>query len=697
MVPLKSMLGNRYIRPVASVLAMALLMAAIPADASVDPDRIDDTQTAWYYLSNVTDTQITDQINNFNARPIDIEIYSEAPLRFTAAFVKNEGVYASGFWWYFGQTAADVVTHLTNNNARLIDIERYLDSGNERFAVVMVPNAGVQQKAWWYYIGVTPTDITNYINANNARLIDLESYDTASGRRYAVIMIANTGEDAAGWAWFANANLATIQNYMSANSMRVLEFEVRDPSTPTFDAVLIADNYHPPATWWWYYGLTFSEVGHKANQAGSRIVDVDHYMDGGQDRYNIVLLNDSSALTVQIGSILNWGFDGDTGCYLREIGGSTYASLQPDFRFEPASTMKTTYHLQAIRDVMAGNITLLTPINYSINYSGSCPIGGAPFDTQPLQEVLRRMMVNSDNAAANAIAGLYGLPAITATAQNIAGMTSTVAQHELGCGLDAIANPNMMTLRDAGVLFERIETLQILSAPMRDTFYSLMQNQDTPSPWWFTPDLEDTVHEVATTLGIANTADSYWANVREAWKPGGYTLVYNSTNHEHVAIAGIVSLPTCATFPRLLYRNFVFGVFINNGSNNSDTFDRVETAAKELFRGVISETMQTCPTAVPEELPSVARTMLQPNFPNPFNPNTQLAFDLDRPARVTLTVYDATGREVVVLADEHFNAGHYVRTWDGRDKTGRAAASGVYLVQLRAGDRVESQKMALLK
>ncbi len=698
MVPLRSMPGNRYLRHSLCAIVALFLLAPTLAQATVDPERIEDTQTAWYYLSNVTEAQITDQINNFNARLTDIEIYSESPLRFTCAFVKNQGIYASGFWWYFGLTLADIGTFLTNNDARLIDIERYIDGGNERFAVVMVPNTGAQQKAWWYYVGTTTTDISTYLSNNNARLIDLESYSTVSGTRYAAIMIANTGEDAAGWAWYYNTDLTTIQNYMDANNMRILEFEVRDPATPTFDAILIDEGYHTPATWWWYYGLTFDQVGQKASQAGSRIVDIDHYLNGGgQDRYNIVLLNNSSNLTVQIGSILEWGSDGDTGCYLREINGPTYASLQPDFQFEPASTMKTTYHLKAIREVMAGNITLLTPINYSVNYSGSCPIGGAPFDSQPLQEVLRRMMVNSDNAAAKAIADLYGLPAINATAQNIAGMTSTLAQHTLGCGSDAIANPNMMTLRDAGELFERIETLQILSTPMRDTYYSLMQNQDTPSPWWFTTDLKDLVNEVATSLGIGNTADSYWANVREAWKPGGYTLIFNSTNHEYIAIAGIVSLPTCATFPRLVYRDFVFGVFVNNGSNNTDTFNRVETAAKELFRGVMSETMRTCPTAVAEEIPSASRPMLQPNFPNPFNPRTRLAFDIEQAGPVSLMIYDASGRKVAVLADAIFEAGHYVRSWDGRDDSGKAMPSGVYLAHLKAGDRVETQKMALLK
>jgi hypothetical protein len=111
----------------------------------------------------------------------------------------------------------------------------------------------------------------------------------------------------------------------------------------------------------------------------------------------------------------------------------------------------------------------------------------------------------------------------------------------------------------------------------------------------------------------------------------------------------------------------------------------------------MSETMRTCPTAVAEEIPSALRPMLQPNFPNPFNPRTRLAFDIEQAGPVSLMIYDASGRKVAVLADGTFEAGHYVRNWDGRDASGKAMPSGVYLARLKAGNRVETQKMALLK
>jgi Beta-lactamase enzyme family/Polyglycine hydrolase-like, structural repeat len=698
MDPLNTMSRSPFYLFAACALAVFLFLFPAAAMADIDPERIEDAQTGWWYLSNVTEAQINQVINDEGARLIDIEIYTVSPLRFTAAFVRNSGTYASGWWWYFGQSIVSITAHLDENNARLIDIERYVDgTGVERFAAIMVPNSGADAKAWWWYVGVTAADVTTYINRNEARLVDIESYmDPLGTQRYAVVMLKNTGEDAAGWAWFYNTDLATIQNYMSENNMRILEFEVRNPSTPTFDAILISNSYHPPQTWWWYYNVPFDQLDDLANQAGSRIVDIDYYQISGQNRYNVVMLNNSSSLTVEMGGLLDWGSDGDTGVYLRELGGSTLASLQPDFQFKAASTMKAVYNLHTMRQVQAGNISLGQPINYSINYSGSCPIGGAPTTTQTLRETLRRMMVNSDNAATKAISDMYGFPALTNTAVNVAGMNSTSINHVLGCGADALANPNTLTLRDAGELYDRIQTLQVLNEPMRDTYYSVMQNQDTPGPWWFTTDLEDTIDEVATSLGILPTADSYWAATRTAWKPGGYTLIFSGTNHEYISVAGIVSLPTCASFP-VVYRDFVFGVFVHDASNNADAFNRVRTTAKELFRDVIASAMRTCPSAVEDDLPLVADVMLQQNFPNPFNPSTRLIFQLDQPQRVNLSVYDSAGRRVAVVADELFEPGRHEETWHGRDEEGRLVPAGIYFARLRAGERIESMKMALIK
>jgi hypothetical protein len=83
--------------------------------------------------------------------------------------------------------------------------------------------------------------------------------------------------------------------------------------------------------------------------------------------------------------------------------------------------------------------------------------------------------------------------------------------------------------------------------------------------------------------------------------------------------------------------------------------------------------------------------------PNPFNPVTKIAFDIPRPARVKLVVYDIAGRRVATLVDEEKIPGAYSVPWNGTDQHGAAVASGVYFYRLEAGDFVATRKMMLLK
>ncbi|NBC17322.1 MAG: tandem-95 repeat protein [Bacteroidetes bacterium] len=84
--------------------------------------------------------------------------------------------------------------------------------------------------------------------------------------------------------------------------------------------------------------------------------------------------------------------------------------------------------------------------------------------------------------------------------------------------------------------------------------------------------------------------------------------------------------------------------------------------------------------------------MLQPNYPNPFNPATVLPFDLPRAETVTLVVVDLLGRTVAVLVDGPMPAGRHQARFEADD-----LASGVYVAQFRAGTFVQTKRLVLLK
>jgi len=89
---------------------------------------------------------------------------------------------------------------------------------------------------------------------------------------------------------------------------------------------------------------------------------------------------------------------------------------------------------------------------------------------------------------------------------------------------------------------------------------------------------------------------------------------------------------------------------------------------------------------------------LYPCYPNPFNPQTTISYDLPLSDSVTLVIYDIAGKLVKTLVHaETVGAGRHEVVWDGRDETGRASPAGVYFYQLDAGDYSRTRRMTLVK
>lgn len=95
------------------------------------------------------------------------------------------------------------------------------------------------------------------------------------------------------------------------------------------------------------------------------------------------------------------------------------------------------------------------------------------------------------------------------------------------------------------------------------------------------------------------------------------------------------------------------------------------------------------------------RLTLYPNYPNPFNPETRISFDVPRDymeaVQVRLMIYNLRGRLVRSLVDGELYAGHYEFVWDGTDAAGVPVASGVYIYRLIVGQQHTARRMTMLK
>ena len=142
--------------------------------------------------------------------------------------------------------------------------------------------------------------------------------------------------------------------------------------------------------------------------------------------------------------------------------------------------------------------------------------------------------------------------------------------------------------------------------------------------------------------------------------------------------------------------------FVANGELNPAMIQawiaqaQIENDGSLAFQQGIANLQRLLALLIPEE------TALLPNYPNPFNPETWIPYQLSEPAEVTLTIYAVNGTKVRTLALGLMPAGIYQSRsravyWDGRNNVGEPVASGVYFYTLTAGEFTSTRKMLIRK
>ena len=95
-------------------------------------------------------------------------------------------------------------------------------------------------------------------------------------------------------------------------------------------------------------------------------------------------------------------------------------------------------------------------------------------------------------------------------------------------------------------------------------------------------------------------------------------------------------------------------------------------------------------------------TQLLPNYPNPFNPETWIPYQLSEVSTVTVKIYDIRGHLVRTIDVGHKPVGYYLTReraayWDGQNQNGESVSSGVYFYTLSASDYTETRRMVIVK
>ena len=121
-------------------------------------------------------------------------------------------------------------------------------------------------------------------------------------------------------------------------------------------------------------------------------------------------------------------------------------------------------------------------------------------------------------------------------------------------------------------------------------------------------------------------------------------------------------------------------IFYNDLSNYGDANIRAKLST-EIYNSVEQNTL-----SIPNNF------SLYPNYPNPFNPATNISFRLLTDANVSLSIYDLNGKIIETIVDGKLNLGDHLVTWNAKN-----ISSGVYFAILSTKDFSQTQKMILLK
>ena len=84
-------------------------------------------------------------------------------------------------------------------------------------------------------------------------------------------------------------------------------------------------------------------------------------------------------------------------------------------------------------------------------------------------------------------------------------------------------------------------------------------------------------------------------------------------------------------------------------------------------------------------------------YPNPFNAEAKIVFNVDKPGRVQLAVFNTLGQKVRTLADRRMEQGSHEILWNGLDDFGNQVSTGLYFVSLTANNKWQIAKMVFAK
>jgi hypothetical protein len=173
-------------RPGVEALEERQLLSASPPLAETARSLIPPTAVTTYH--GVSARFLNERVAVDNERIIDIGVEKTSPLKFNATLVKNTGDAAQTSWWYPRLTRAQVDAQMNAHHARILDLQGYTVNGHRRYAAVLVDNTGPDARESQWYSNLTARELQKLTADPSRRIINVESHLVANKKRFDVVV-----------------------------------------------------------------------------------------------------------------------------------------------------------------------------------------------------------------------------------------------------------------------------------------------------------------------------------------------------------------------------------------------------------------------------------------------------------------------------------------------------------------------------
>ena len=172
----------------------------------------------------------------------------------------------------------------------------------------------------------------------------------------------------------------------------------------------------------------------------------------------------------------------------------------------------------------------------------------------------------------------------------------------------------------------------------------------------------------------------------ERFKVGVSTSGTNPSNFTIISGANYIQAPAAWTEYTYSLTGYTGEVYIG-----------IQCVSNDAFIFFVDDVTVEGGVSVDDPGVPVVATALHGNYPNPFNPETTIAYSVKDAGAVSIEIYNAKGQLVKTLVNEHKATGNYSIVWNGRDNNNQAVSSGVYFYKMLAGKYSSTKKMILMK